>query len=230
MIEKISNLGFVKTVELIETGRAGVVLCCTLNEIMMANEDRVVREAMKRADVLTPDGMPLVWYLRWKNGSGERVYGPDIMRELVDNRQLKHFFIGDDKNKKYFEKRGEYLVLPFKNEFSDEDYKAVVKMVKRSSPDIVWVGMGARKQVLMADRLKCLGVNSSIVTVGAGFDFLSGNKRQAPRWVRKMGWEWLFRMMSEPRRLTGRYIRVIVFGIDKFLTRLVADIRNKWFD
>ena len=212
MIEKISNIGFHKTVRLIKTGKAGVVLCCTLNEMMMAKDDVKVREAMDRAEVLTPDGMPLVWYLKWKFGRAERVYGPDILNHFLNPSNKfdgKMLFIGDKNNKLFFEKFGEYMVLPFRDEFGDEDYEKVAQYIKRLKPAIIWVGLGARKQVLMADGLRRYGVKSSIVTVGAAFDFLSGNKSQCPRIIRNMGLEWFYRMMCEPARLGGRYVKIV---------------------
>lgn len=234
-MERISNVGFAKTVEQIMTGKAGVVLCCTLNEIMMSSEDRVVRKAMRRADVLTPDGMPLVWYLRLKCGNGERVYGPDILKKCLElsnknkSKIVRHVFIGDDKNCDFFETYGDYIVLPFKKKFEEDDYQRTAQLINRLHPTVVWVGLGARKQVLMADGLKRYGVDTSIVTVGAAFDFLSGNKVQAPLLIRKVGLEWLFRAAMEPKRLGGRYVSVFAFGIGRFLTRLVVGIRNKLF-
>lgn len=211
MIEKVSTLGFGQTIKLIREGKAGVVLCCTLNEIMMAENDIKIREAMNRADILTPDGMPLVWYLRWKNGYGERVYGPDVMNEIVDKYDDSQLFIGDGKNKAFFEKKGLYIELPFKNNFLESDYKQIAKEIRSLKVKVIWVGLGARKQVLMADGLKRNGVGGSIVTVGAAFDFLSGQMVQAPKWIRNCGGEWVFRLVCEPKRLGIRYITIIRF-------------------
>jgi len=223
MIEKISSIGFEKTVGLIMSGQAGVVLCCTMNEIMMADSDVVVRKAMNRADILTPDGMPLVWYLRWKLGKGDRVYGPDIMRKILTFKSQilkKMLFIGDVKNRSYFEKYGKYVVLPYKDNFGENDYQQLAIEVKRLKVSIVWVGLGAKKQILMADGLRRCGVKVPIVTVGAALDFLSGNKKQAPRWMREVGLEWVYRLSCEPKRLAGRYLVIIEFVVGKLLGRL----------
>lgn len=211
MIEKISKLGFDQIVGMIEGGGVGVVMCCTMNEVMMSKSDNEVNLAMSRANILTPDGMPLVWYLRWKNGQGERVYGPDILGKLIGKLGQQQLFIGDSKNKEYFQKRGHYLVLPFKDNFGERDYKQIAIKVRMMKLKVVWVGLGARKQVLMADGLKRNGVACSIVTVGAAFDFLSGHMVQAPRWVRNLGMEWLFRLICEPKRLGVRYLSIIRF-------------------
>jgi N-acetylglucosaminyldiphosphoundecaprenol N-acetyl-beta-D-mannosaminyltransferase len=214
MIEKIGQLTLDETVDWIFGHQSGVVLCCTLNEIVMAKENIEVRNAMNRADLLTPDGMPLVWYLRWKYGKGERVYGPDIMRKILNPKSQilkKMLFLGDEKNREYFEKYGEYLGLPYKERFEEKDYKSIAKIVNKSGAKIVWIGLGSAKQILMADGLKRNAVEKVMITVGAAFDFLSDNKKQAPRWIQKSGLEWLYRMTVEPKRLWKRYIKVLFF-------------------
>lgn len=227
MIERISNIGFEKTIQLIKSGQAGVVMCCTMNEIMMAKSDDLVREAMGRADILTPDGMPLVWYLRWKHGSGERVYGPDIMKRLVTRKDMKWLFIGDHKNRTYFEKRGHYLTLPYKDYFTETDYRQIAQKITLLKVRVIWVGLGARKQVLMADGLARNGVVGSIVTVGAAFDFLSGQMVQAPRWLRNIGLEWCFRLICEPKRLGFRYMAIAYFTGKMLVSRLAELVRKK---
>jgi N-acetylglucosaminyldiphosphoundecaprenol N-acetyl-beta-D-mannosaminyltransferase len=79
-------------------------------------------------------------------------------------------------------------------------------MLNSHSPDILFVGLGAPKQEKwMAKYARTLNVPIT-VGVGAAFDFLSGEKKQAPIWMQKNGLEWLFRLISEPRRLYKRYI------------------------
>lgn len=131
---KLSKLSFEQTVNWIKTSNGGVVLCCTLNEMMMAEKDKGIGIAMSRAYLLTPDGMPLVWYLKWKYGKGERVYGPDIMSKILNSKaqNLKTMlFVGDSNNQRYFSEYGEYVILPFKDSFDDDDYKKVVEAIKK---------------------------------------------------------------------------------------------------
>ena len=79
-------------------------------------------------------------------------------------------------------------------------------MVQSSRPDIVWVGLGTRRQELwMADNLHKLQV-PVMIGVGAAFDFISGRKRQAPYWMQRGGLEWFFRLAQEPGRLWRRYL------------------------
>lgn len=209
-MSNISELSFKQTMEWIKKNR-GRVYCCTLNELMMAREDKKLEAMINSAEVLTPDGMPLVWNLRRKGKKAERVYGPDLMRAVLENGGKDNVFIGDSENEKYFSKFGKYIVAPYKEKFEEADYQQIIMTLKDNRKKIVWVGLGARKQIEMADRLFREIPENTYVTVGAAFDFLSGQKKQAPKWIRNNGGEWLFRLIMEPRRLAKRYLRIIGF-------------------
>jgi N-acetylglucosaminyldiphosphoundecaprenol N-acetyl-beta-D-mannosaminyltransferase len=113
------------------------------------------------------------------------------------------------------------LSLPF-GPFSDETYLEIAELASRFKPHVVWLGLGTPKQDFVAQQL-CELMNTPIVCVGAAFDFLSGSKRTAPRWVQKIGLEWLFRLASEPRRLWKRYL----IGNLKFMILAIRDLRTK---
>jgi N-acetylglucosaminyldiphosphoundecaprenol N-acetyl-beta-D-mannosaminyltransferase len=82
----------------------------------------------------------------------------------------------------------------------------IVQLIKQAKPDVVWVGLSTPKQERwMADHVEQLCA-PALIGVGAAFDFHSGRKRQAPRWMQRSGLEWLFRLLSEPRRLYRRYL------------------------
>jgi len=94
---------------------------------------------------------------------------------------------------------------PFRPLTPEED-EQIVAMINRARPDIVWVGLGAPKQEYwMAEHVGRLEA-PVMVGVGAAFDFHSGRKKQAPRWMQRSGLEWLFRLLTEPRRLWRRYL------------------------
>jgi N-acetylglucosaminyldiphosphoundecaprenol N-acetyl-beta-D-mannosaminyltransferase len=94
---------------------------------------------------------------------------------------------------------------PFRPLTPEEDDQ-VVGMINETSPDVVWVGLGSPKQ----ERWMAAHVGRveapTLIGVGAAFDFLTGRKRQAPRWMQRSGLEWLFRLLTEPRRLWRRYL------------------------
>jgi len=94
---------------------------------------------------------------------------------------------------------------PFR-ELTEKEDKAVVDMINKASPDVLWVGLGCPKQQLWMYEHKDKLNASVMVGVGAAFDFLAGTKPQAPRWIRDNGFEWLFRLFTEPKRLWRRYL------------------------
>jgi N-acetylglucosaminyldiphosphoundecaprenol N-acetyl-beta-D-mannosaminyltransferase len=93
--------------------------------------------------------------------------------------------------------------------FTEGQEEELVAMVNQAAPDIVWVGFSTPKQERWMhrhrDRLKA----AVLFGVGAAFDIRSGTRNPAPRWMRENGWEWLFRLFQEPRRLRRRYL---IFG------------------
>ena len=220
-----SAMGLNQTAEWILKNK-GTVYCCTLNEVLAAEEDKNFRNVLNDGDLLTTDGMPLVWLMKLKTGKGERVYGPDILerfQKLDTKEKGKQFFIGDAKNEKYFRNFGDYLVLPYKDSFNDGDYKRIVGNIVKSRARVIWVGLGSKKQIIVASELKKRLPDRVYVTVGAAFDFLSGNKKQAPKWIRNIGGEWLYRLLMEPKRLTRRYLMVMGFLLKVLIGRIVRE-------
>jgi N-acetylglucosaminyldiphosphoundecaprenol N-acetyl-beta-D-mannosaminyltransferase len=203
----------------IKDEKGGKIYCCTLNEVVMASENMEFKKILSRGDILTPDGMPLVWGMRNKGFSGaQRVYGPDLLEKflkLSKKEKIKSLFIGDKKNQNYFLKFGEYLVVPYKDKFNKNDLDKMKKFVEKSSAKLVWVALGAEKQIYVSDNLSKKLPNKVFVTVGAAFDFLSGIKKQAPVWMRNRGLEWLFRLINEPKRLWRRYFKIGYFLLSR---------------
>jgi N-acetylglucosaminyldiphosphoundecaprenol N-acetyl-beta-D-mannosaminyltransferase len=170
--------------------------------------------------MVTPDGMPLVWISRMMGFRRvERVYGPDLMLEvcaLSVERRYRHFLYGGAPG--VAQKLEETLRLRFPGidiagtycppfcELSSEEDKAMVETINNSHADIVWIGLGTPKQEYwMAGHRHILDA-SVLVGVGAAFDFISGVKRQAPKWIQRIGLEWVFRLCAEPKRLARRYL------------------------
>ena len=179
-----------------------------------------LRAIYNASGLTTPDGMAIVWWLRWhKQGHVGRVYGPDLL-QAVCRQSLKtgykHFFYGgapgvvNDLEIRLKERYPGLQVVgiyspPFRSLTREEDRQAT-EMIIQSGADIVWVGIGSpRQEEWMSSHLEVIGA-PVLVGVGAAFDFLSGRKRQAPLWVQRSGFEWLFRLFTEPGRLWRRYV------------------------
>lgn len=185
-----------------------------------ARRDPSLKEAFNSADLVVPDGMPLVWIARLQ-GSGlkRRVYGPELMHTFCRETQAKgyrHFFFGGAPGvpEKLAESlQSEFRGLevagtfspPFGNLTLEED-ETIVRMINGARADVLWVGLGSPKQDRwMHEHRERLSV-PVLVAVGAAFDFNSGRLKQAPEWMRENGLEWLFRLSQEPGRLWRRYI------------------------
>jgi N-acetylglucosaminyldiphosphoundecaprenol N-acetyl-beta-D-mannosaminyltransferase len=195
-------------------------VCVTpAHAIMECDHDPELLPIYNASGLTVPDGMSLVWLLRLKGyRQVGRVYGPDLMLALCE-RSLdlgyRHFFYGgapgvvEDLVGRLGERFPGLHVAgthtpPFRPLTSEED-REVVERIAASGADIVWVGISTPKQERwMAEHVDRLGA-PVLIGVGAAFDFLSGHKVQAPRWVQRSGLEWLFRLASEPRRLWPRY-------------------------
>jgi N-acetylglucosaminyldiphosphoundecaprenol N-acetyl-beta-D-mannosaminyltransferase len=206
--------------------RRSEYVCVTPAHVVMDgywNPD--VRGWINRAGMATPDGMGIVWLLKAKGCTAvSRVYGPDLLlalceRGLADGR--RHFFYGGepgvaDTLAARLSARFPGLKVtgtfapPFRPSTPAED-AAAIRVIEDSKADILWIGIGSpRQEQWMAEHLGKVRV-PVMIGVGAAFDFLSGRKRQAPRWIQRVGLEWLFRLGNEPRRLWRRYAQYPLF-------------------
>ncbi|MCB9748166.1 MAG: WecB/TagA/CpsF family glycosyltransferase [Candidatus Omnitrophica bacterium] len=212
------------------------VCCAPVSTILDGYKDRQYREVINNSGMTTPDGIPLVWLGRLhKKDVIKRTYGPDLMLRLCEtgqNKSLKHYFFGGSEEsstklkQRLIEQFSDLKIagsfVPSLRRINEIEAEAVIEQINRAQPDVLWVGLGSPKQdYWMANHRDKLDA-PVIIGVGAAFDFLSGCKKQAPRWMQRSGLEWLFRLCSEPRRLWKRYL----LGNALFLTLL---IRNYFF-
>jgi N-acetylglucosaminyldiphosphoundecaprenol N-acetyl-beta-D-mannosaminyltransferase len=97
------------------------------------------------------------------------------------------------------------MISPPYRELTQEEDQEYIETINNSGVQILFVGLGCPKQEIWMANHKGK-VNSTMGGVGAGFDFLSGTKKEAPSWGQEVGLEWLFRLMLEPKRLWKRYL------------------------
>ncbi len=177
------------------------------------------KDIINHAAMVTPDGMPVVWFAKIKGYNVSRTYGPSLMRHICDQGQsegLRHFLYGSTEatlerlqaslkaSYPQIQIAGAYAP-PFSTDVGREQ-EEVIQRMNRSRSDILWVGLGAPKQDFWMDIHRPLLNVPVMVGIGAAFDFISGIKPQAPRWMQNMGLEWFFRLCCEPRRLWRRYL------------------------
>jgi len=206
-------------VELTRRPAAAYVCVRDVNGVMACQSDAALLEIHRNAALVTPDGMPVVWWGRRRGHPVDRVYGPDLMRALCGHRAeppLRHFLCGGEEGVATLLARslgdafpGIEIVgthtPPFRP-LDEAERRALADEIVRSGADIVWIGLSSPKQERFMAELAPLLPRGVLIGVGAAFDFLSGRKPQAPRWIQRSGFEWLFRLVTEPRRLWRRYL------------------------
>jgi N-acetylglucosaminyldiphosphoundecaprenol N-acetyl-beta-D-mannosaminyltransferase len=189
-----------------------------MHGIVEAQHDASFKTILKQADLVVPDGMPLVWLGRKCGYPMERrVYGPELTESFcrATHTKYRHFFYGgvpgvaDNLADFLHIQSGACIAGTYSPPFrplTDREDNEIIKRINQAAPDIVWVGLSTPKQERwMFEHRKSLRA-PVLVGVGAAFDLLTGRVMQAPRWMREHGLEWLFRLQQEPQRLWRRYL------------------------
>jgi len=196
------------------------IVVANVDTIMQSKRNPKMQEAVNSSSLSIPDGFPLLVMQRlYGNPLGRRAYGPELMKEflkIAEEKKYSHFFYGategtlDNLTKKLsvlfpgIKIAGAYSP-PFRSLTEEEDNR-IIEMINKAAPSVLWVGIGCPKQELwMHSHREKLNI-PVMLGVGAAFDFIAGAKPQAPRWMRDNGFEWLFRLMTEPNRLWRRYL------------------------
>ncbi|MGB9431824.1 MAG: WecB/TagA/CpsF family glycosyltransferase [Candidatus Acidiferrum sp.] len=213
------------------------VIAAPVNCIVECLRDEKLRKVYNRAGMVTPDGMPLVWISKLMGRTYvDRVYGPDLMLALFDRSQqtgYRHFLYGGwppevvkELASKLESKYPNVQIVgtyapPFRPVTPEED-EEIVKRINATQPDIVWIGLGSVKQDFWAESHVGKLVAPVLIAVGAAFDFHSGRKPQAPRWMMRSGLEWVYRFATEPRRLGRRYLKDNPLFVWRMLLQLLG--------
>lgn len=217
---------------------SAVVHLCNAWTSVLASRDPAYADILNAGSLNLPDGMSLVKACRLLGHREirDRVYGPDLMLEMIDRgRELghRHFLYGGADGTAH------RLAARMEERFPDARIVGVVEPpfrlptpaeegelaheIERSEADFVWVGLGTPKQDEFMERFRSRVKVGALIGVGAAFDFLSGRKPQAPRWMQGAGLEWAHRLASEPRRLWRRYL----IGNTSFVLRFGAQLLSE---
>ena len=202
--------------------------------VALAADDDSYRNVLVEQGINFPDGKPVVWFMNRRvpsNGRARRVRGPSLFQAAMSEgvaAETRHFLLGSTPETlsslvRVLTERFAGVVIagsysppfaPLDDAYLDD----CTRRIADARADIVWVALGTPKQDVLGTAL-APRVGLPTVNVGAAFDFMAGTVREAPPWVQESGFEWFYRMMTEPRRLWRRYI----FGNAKFLR---AALRN----
>ncbi len=208
----------------LEERSRGYICTTSVHGVIEAQDDPAFLETLKGALLCTPDGMPLVWAVRFLHGKHaiDRVYGPDLMWEIfrtTENLPVRHFLYGGGAG--VVEALAERLrahfpgttiagtcTPPFRP-LDPAEESGLQDLLDSTRPDILWVGLGTPRQETFMAKHFAKGPATLMIGVGAAFDFHAGLIQQAPLWMQRNGLEWFYRLTREPARLGPRYHRIV---------------------
>lgn len=201
-------------------GKPRYVAVTGMHGLTEAQHDSGFKLILNSAGLVVPDGMPLVWLGRLRGHKlARRVYGPELMVTFFESaarKGFRHFLYGGapgipERLAENLQKRFPGTIItgtyspPYRALTGEEDSEAI-KMVNDAKPDVIWVGLSTPKQERWMYEHRDIIQAPVMIGVGAAFDINAGMKKQAPQWMREHGFEWLFRLLQEPRRLWRRYL------------------------
>jgi N-acetylglucosaminyldiphosphoundecaprenol N-acetyl-beta-D-mannosaminyltransferase len=223
-----------KTKDFVESGVFAHLAGVNADKLLQMRSDPMMDRTIRRCEIVNADGASMVAAGR-KLGVDvpERVTGIDLMHELCRLSQsegYRVFLLGATRDTVRVARRKLEESYPgldicgiMDGYFDDEDFSAVGEEVASSRPDIVFVGITSPKKEHVIEHFRLMGLKGVYVGVGGSFDVISGSIPRAPLWMQRVGLEWLFRMMKEPRRLMRRY----VVGNVRFIRLVSGEIRAK---
>lgn len=229
-----------------DAGRGGVVVTPNLEITRRCKRDLQFHAMVAEADLAVADGMPLIWASRIQGTPlPERVAGSNLISTLnaaAVGRGKKIFLLGGAPDaaegaarvlrERHPAVQIEFHFPPFGFEKNAKQWAEVEKALTDFQPDLVWVALGSPKQERAIYRLRDLLPKAWWLGVGNSFSFLAGQVRRAPRWMQKIGLEWVHRLWQEPSKLWKRYlIGGLPFAVQLLGTatlRAVPNRVNRW--
>lgn len=210
------------------------VCICNVHSVVTAAQDPAFRDVLNEADMATADGMPVAWTLRRLGFPGQqRINGPDLMwrylREAERLCQMVYFYGGTASTLHKLHRtliaafprlRIGGMVAPAFGPISREEDDAAVQQINASGATVVFVGLGCPKQEMWMAAHRG-AIRAVTVGVGAAFDYHAGTLRRAPMWMQHRGLEWMYRLLTEPRRLWKRYLVTNLLFIVRITKQLV---------
>ena len=221
---EIDNLSMEESIDyidkLVQRNTSSYVVTPNVDHIVKLENDVEFSKVYNNADLILTDGMPLIWISKFlKTPIKEKVSGSDLFPkvcELACEKKYSIFLLGAAEGVAL--KAAENLRSKYKNlnivgtfspsygfEKNEDEVEKIIKIVNEAKPDILAVGLGAPKQEKFIYKYKDkLNVPVSLA-IGASIDFEAGNIERAPIWMQKIGLEWFYRFLKEPKRMFRRY-------------------------
>lgn len=209
--------GIIRIKDLVRRGRPAHIITLNAEIVYQAQTNEELKAIINRADLVTPDGIGIVWGGRQLGYEiGERVTGIDVLYRLCQEapRQgWKIYLLGSAPGVAAESSRRLSAAYPglqicghHHGYFNEDDIPAIISEIKKLAPHILFVSLGAPKQEKWINKYKQeLGVPIS-VGVGGSLDVIAGQKRRAPLWMIRLNLEWLYRLITEPSRIRRQLV------------------------
>lgn len=205
-------------------------------KLVCLQKDKKLKEAVNNSDLVNVDGMPILWVARLLGHKiPERIAGIDLFQALVkfaSKKGYKPYFLGGTPEVIQLVTstfRSLYPTLSIagchNGYFAEADEKKVAEIIARARADMLFVGMPSPRKELFLHKYKDYLNIPFVMGVGGSFDVVAGKKKRAPRWIQRIGMEWLYRFLQEPRRMWKRYL----FTNSVFLLMVFKGITKKLF-
>lgn len=205
--------------KLVDGGQGGAVYTPNVDHVVKAESNEAFRRAYDHVSLSLADGMPLVWAAELLGCPlPERVAGSDLLLPLLQiaaRRRWRVYLLGGAPGsakaatRMLTEELGVHVVgwdaCRIESDGSDPGGESIAR-ARAAKPDLILVGLGPPKQELWIHRAAEAVRPAVALGIGAGLDFLAGKYKRAPSWARRVGFEWAFRLLQEPRRLWRRYL------------------------
>jgi N-acetylglucosaminyldiphosphoundecaprenol N-acetyl-beta-D-mannosaminyltransferase len=218
--------------QLLTCGCSHVVHFLPAHPTVLARRDPEYRAILNRGELNLVDGASVALALRLSGRRAPRTTGSAALQLLAARgveAGVRHYLFGGtpevvERLRRQLEQDHPGIEIvgaespPFR-ELGMKDLEDARGRIKDAGADLVWVGLGSPKQDRVAEQLCELGAAPVLLCVGAAFDFISGERRRAPRWMQRAGLEWLHRLISEPKRLWRRYL----LGNAQFVAGVLSD-------
>ena len=222
---KIDNLTMLETIDniarLIEENQNAMIFTPNVHRLVFGKKDSNIEEIYQKADMLIPDGMPLIWASRILGTPlKEKVSGSDLLPlfcQYASKKGYKLYFLGSapgiaDEAKDILMQNNPGLKIigtyspPLGFENNIPEIIKITEMIKRENPDILFLGLGFPKEEEFLRKYKDIIQVPVSMGIGATFDFITGKQKRAPLWMQNCGFEWLHRLSHDPKRLWKRYL------------------------
>jgi exopolysaccharide biosynthesis WecB/TagA/CpsF family protein len=225
------------------TSRSFYICTLNLDHLVKLRADMTFRRVYAEADIVTADGFPIVLLAAIDRVALGRVTGADLVMPLCEAaaaNDLPVFFIAPTKkaldlcSARLLElipnlRIAGQAVPPVGFDPYSEEAKALIQSVSASKAKICFVALGAPKQEILSALASAQTQGTAFIPVGAALEFIAGTKRRAPAWLRSAGFEWSWRLVTEPRRLFKRYVKSAILLAGLLLSRRRSAAANPDF-